>query len=273
MRPLFDGNSRIYIAQPPLYRAKKGKTERYLRDERVMEDFFLAQAADAVRVRSGGAEAPDLAPGWWTGDELAPIATALRDYRQRLVRLDRRYPRGVFDAFLTAAGEAWLHPEGGVRREGSIQFVEPARVAAIMRDRLARFEPDLRVDACEVVDGGIELKLDRDAVAQSVRFDAHTLEIEQDGKRWPLHAVGNRDDAWGSVTAEVRGRPFTLHITDTSPDAWLAVGSPFAEGRWDGLIVKLIARWDVFVIMGSVLAVALLTFVSLARPIVMLDRT
>lgn len=110
-------------------------------------------------------------------------------------------------------------------------------------------------------------------VAGQSRAEGITLEIEQDGKRWPLHAVGDRDDAWGSVTAEVRGRPFTLHITDTSPVAWLAVGSPVAEGRWDGLVAKLLARWDVFVIMGSVLAVALLTFVSLSRPIVMLERT
>jgi hypothetical protein len=103
-------------------------------------------------------------------------------------------------------------------------------------------------------------------VAGQSRAEGITLEIEQDGKRWPLHVVGDRDDAWGSVTAEVRGRPFTLHITDTSPDAWLAVGSPVAEGRWDGVVEKLLARWDVFVIMGSVMAVALLTFVSLARP-------
>jgi len=100
-------------------------------------------------------------------------------------------------------------------------------------------------------------------VAGQSRAEGIGLEIEQDGKRWPLQAVGDRDDAWGSATAEVGGRPFTLHITDTSPDAWLAVGSPFAEGRWDGLVVKMLARWDVFVIMGSVLAVALLTFVSL----------
>jgi hypothetical protein len=110
-------------------------------------------------------------------------------------------------------------------------------------------------------------------VAGQSRAEGITLEMEQDGKRWPLHAVGDRDDGWGSVTTEVRGRPFTLHITDTSPVAWLAVGSPVAEGRWDGLVAKLLARWDVFVIMGSVLAVALLTFVSLAQPIVMLERT
>ena len=107
-------------------------------------------------------------------------------------------------------------------------------------------------------------------VAGQSRAKGITLEVEQDGKCWPLHAVGDRDDAWGSATAKVRGRPFTLHITDASPDAWLAVGSPVAVGRWDARVDKLLARWDVFVITGAVAAVALLTFVSLARPTVIL---
>jgi len=107
-------------------------------------------------------------------------------------------------------------------------------------------------------------------VAGQSRAEGITLEIEQDGRRSPLQVAGDRDDAWGAATATVHGRPFTLHITDTSPDAWLAVGSPVAEGRFDRYVEKLLARWDVFVIMGSVVAVALLTFVSLARPIVML---
>ncbi len=39
----------IYIAQPPLYRAKKGNSEIYLKDDREMEEFLLnAGTADAV---------------------------------------------------------------------------------------------------------------------------------------------------------------------------------------------------------------------------------
>jgi hypothetical protein len=43
-------------------------------------------------------------------------------------------------------------------------------------------------------------------------------------------------------------------------------GSPAAVGRWDRRVDKTLARWDLFVISGAVLAVAILTFVSLARP-------
>jgi hypothetical protein len=92
-----------------------------------------------------------------------------------------------------------------------------------------------------------------------------TLELEQNDKRWLLYTGGDSSQVWDVVTAKVRGGPFTLHITDGSPDAWLAVGSPFAVGMWDESVERLLARWDVFLISGSILAVTLLTFYSL-RP-------
>lgn len=38
----------LYIAQPPLYKVKKGKNERYLRDEKMYEDFVLDQALEEI---------------------------------------------------------------------------------------------------------------------------------------------------------------------------------------------------------------------------------
>ncbi|MBI3301180.1 MAG: DNA topoisomerase (ATP-hydrolyzing) subunit B [Deltaproteobacteria bacterium] len=49
-------NGYLYIAQPPLYRVKKGKTERYLRDEAALEDFLIDLGIENLRVgaRAGG---------------------------------------------------------------------------------------------------------------------------------------------------------------------------------------------------------------------------
>ena len=40
----------LYIAQPPLYKAKRGKAERYLKDEEALEDYLIGLGADDVIV-------------------------------------------------------------------------------------------------------------------------------------------------------------------------------------------------------------------------------
>jgi DNA gyrase subunit B len=53
----------LYIAQPPLYRAKRGNDERYLKDDRALEDFLLSKAlAEARLTYADGTviEGPDL---------------------------------------------------------------------------------------------------------------------------------------------------------------------------------------------------------------------
>ena len=43
-------NGYLYIAQPPLFRVRKGKTERYLRDEAALDDFLIDLAIENLRV-------------------------------------------------------------------------------------------------------------------------------------------------------------------------------------------------------------------------------
>ena len=53
-------NGYIYIAQPPLFRAKRGKTETYIKDERELEAFLIQRAVEArvVRIPSTAARSP-----------------------------------------------------------------------------------------------------------------------------------------------------------------------------------------------------------------------
>ncbi|MFV0334661.1 MAG: DNA topoisomerase (ATP-hydrolyzing) subunit B [Tropicimonas sp.] len=41
----------LYIAQPPLYRAKRGSEERYLKDDRALEDFLIEKALAGASLR------------------------------------------------------------------------------------------------------------------------------------------------------------------------------------------------------------------------------
>ena len=54
-------NGYLYVAQPPLFRAKKGKSERYLKDEAALEDYLTDLGAEAVTLEAGkGKDAREL---------------------------------------------------------------------------------------------------------------------------------------------------------------------------------------------------------------------
>src|SRR5579885_2967620 len=54
-------NGYLYVAQPPLFRAKKGKQERYLKDEAALEDYLTDLGCEAITVSIGkGKEARDV---------------------------------------------------------------------------------------------------------------------------------------------------------------------------------------------------------------------
>ncbi len=75
----------IYIAQPPLYKVKRGKTERYLKDDIELESHLLESALDgAVLTGSPGKPAVE-------GAALAALCTSYLSVEATIKRLSRRY--------------------------------------------------------------------------------------------------------------------------------------------------------------------------------------
>jgi DNA gyrase subunit B len=84
----------IYIAQPPLYRAKLGKEERYLKDEHELNEFMLKQAlVDAALYPRAGAEPI-------TGDALAQLAKSYLLSEAVMDRVSRLVDREALQAIL-----------------------------------------------------------------------------------------------------------------------------------------------------------------------------
>ena len=87
----------LYIAQPPLFKVKKGKREEWVKDEAALEKFLLANALQDVLVTAAGQDAP------LAEERLREILSAAREYRRVLDRLARRlYDERLIDAVIAA---------------------------------------------------------------------------------------------------------------------------------------------------------------------------
>jgi DNA gyrase subunit B len=84
----------VYIAQPPLYKAKKGKQEQYVKDDMALQEFLLQAALDKTSLYVNP-EAPPL-----TGPGLETLARQYLAVMAAIQRLARRYNAGVLERML-----------------------------------------------------------------------------------------------------------------------------------------------------------------------------
>jgi DNA gyrase subunit B len=78
LKPLIEAGY-LYIAQPPLYRYKKGKKEIYFKDDRQMNDFLIENGVDALEMEAMGRE------------DLVGFFKLVDHYRVSLEALEKRY--------------------------------------------------------------------------------------------------------------------------------------------------------------------------------------
>ena len=85
----------LFIAQPPLFKVKKGRVEKYLMSEREFEDFFLTAWVESASVKVPGTKAPV------TGDPLLELLRAVSEHRTYFAKLVRRgVPRPILAELL-----------------------------------------------------------------------------------------------------------------------------------------------------------------------------
>ncbi|HCC82593.1 MAG TPA: DNA gyrase subunit B, partial [Methylophaga sp.] len=87
----------IFIAQPPLYKIKRGKQELYLKDEQAMVDYLTTTALDGAGLHVN-ANAPSI-----SGSQLEALVNQYRNVMKRIDRLSRVYPNEVLKQIVHAS--------------------------------------------------------------------------------------------------------------------------------------------------------------------------
>ncbi|WP_197919426.1 DNA topoisomerase (ATP-hydrolyzing) subunit B [Thiosulfatihalobacter marinus] len=97
----------LYIAQPPLYKVARGKSEVYLKDQPALDDYLIEQGIEGAALRLGGGEEI-------IGADLARVVNEARQLKRVLDAFPTHYPRNILEqaaiagAFVPGAVDADL---------------------------------------------------------------------------------------------------------------------------------------------------------------------
>jgi DNA gyrase subunit B len=105
-------NGHLYIAEPPLFKVKRGKDERYLKDDSALEDFIFDQVQDGLSI------VPDGKKGPLQGKSLLTLLKKISRLSRSLKRIERRgRDSGIIEALALQDGLSAdsLKSEAGVK--------------------------------------------------------------------------------------------------------------------------------------------------------------
>ncbi len=84
----------VYIAQPPLYKVKRGKQEQYIKDDEAMQEYMTQSALEDASLHVN-----EQAPGL-SGSALEKLVNDYRTVMKTLSRLSRLYPQELTEHFV-----------------------------------------------------------------------------------------------------------------------------------------------------------------------------
>ncbi|MFT5785801.1 MAG: DNA gyrase subunit B [Candidatus Azotimanducaceae bacterium] len=100
-------NGHLYIAQPPLYKVSRGRSEVYLKDQAEMDDYLVQQGIEGAILRQGNGEEI-------SGQDLVRVVEEARQLRRVFQAFPTHYPRHILEqaaiagAFIPGAVDADL---------------------------------------------------------------------------------------------------------------------------------------------------------------------
>ncbi len=166
----------VYIAQPPLFRIKKGKFEQYIKDEREYVQVMVKRASDGMIIRYSADSSSGAAGGnRLEGKDLTKYMASLNDYLQQFDKVQKRVRN---EDVVTAFAEIFASEgKDSVRRTD----FESKEKLAEMRTRLKAMEKQYQFKSVS------EVAFDEEHRTYSVSFtDAQGAERHID---WTLAAA------------------------------------------------------------------------------------
>jgi DNA gyrase subunit B len=162
----------LFIAQPPLFKVKRGQSEQYLKDERALEDYLVDAGLDGATLTLANGEAR-------AGADLRALVEEARALRRQLDGLHSRYNRAL-------AEQAAL--SGALRPLSSAEDPEGEARARLLADRMnAIAEETERGWSARLEANGYVLTREVRGVRQAAALDAGLL-ASADARRLDEHA-------------------------------------------------------------------------------------
>ena len=209
----------LFIAQPPLYKVKRGQSERYLKDEKALEDYLIGEGLeDAILITGDSASRG--------GGDLHDIAETARKISAILKGLHNRYPRFIVEQ---AAIAGVLNPKVlkdvkqaqaaaayiGKRLDALSEETERGWHGEALPEGGLRFWRELRgVMESHLIDGPFI------ASADALKLDGFAPHLQEVKQSPPRSAQG---PIWGTSERDARGgddrRPQGLTLRATRASA------------------------------------------------------
>lgn len=192
----------LYIAQPPLYKVARGKSEVYLKDQKALEDYLIQQGMDGAILKiADGSQI--------VGEDLARVLEEARAVRSALSAFPTHLPRFVLEqAAIGGVFRRKPNEEGEHGLAGQLLRLPAADAANLVAARLDAIAPDTERgwQGRPAQDGGMIFERTVRGVTETRTIDAAACQS----------AEARRLASYSDSLKEVYDKPATLERKDKS---------------------------------------------------------
>ncbi|HEX8838905.1 MAG TPA: toprim domain-containing protein, partial [Sphingomicrobium sp.] len=226
-------NGHLYIAQPPLYKVARGRSEVYLKDDAALDDYLEEAGLEGLVL--------DTPEGQRTGKDLKTLVDHARRMRTLMRYAPRKYDPAMIEALaINGALKADLDRDGRARAIANVAAwlnagdaegdwsAEVAQEGGYLLKRLWRGVTDAYIIEPTFLVSAEARKLDALAGEQAAAYanplTLRTLKKGAQADQEPTLGTGEGEEAAEEVAADIKGKSTSVTRPSELLDAVLAAG-------------------------------------------------